>query len=235
MSVEQTRKKSKTAIRAAAIVTGSIVLGAVRTAIAETAPAETQAAKPVTGYVIATHIFDPPVDALRGAFVRNWPLSGPKLCAALAAAGDPVGSWQQSPLDAGAFECSHETRSGSGNRTASLFIIVRGKPSGEIYNVRMKAIIPDTQDGRAIGGTFIDAIVTLLTRTRWLDFQQALDPIGQLRDVTLQAFGAKLAFFREFQDNRAFNLQVELKLQTAEQIRTATVFDRARWTLPAAQ
>jgi hypothetical protein len=180
-----------------------------------------------------SHLFDTPVDALRGAFVRSWRITGPALCADLTKSGLPVGEWRQSALGAGTFECSYEIQKGGNGdpNAASFFIIIRGAPTGELDNIRIKVIMPDNADGRAIGETFIDAVVMLLTETRWLDFQTALDAIGKLQDVTQRAFGAKLSFFREFRNDRSFNLQLGLDRKTPEEIRTAIVFDKARWTL----
>ncbi|WFU08329.1 DUF6030 family protein [Rhizobium sp. CB3090] len=182
-----------------------------------------------------SHIFDPPVDPLRGAFVRSWRIMGQTLCADLSKSGLSVGEWRQSALGAGTFECSYEIQKGGNGdpNAASFFIIVRGTPTGELDNIRIKVIMPDNADGRAIGETFVDAVVLLLTETRWLDFQTALEAIGKLQDVTLEAFGAKLAFFREFRNDRSFNLQLGLERKAPEQIRTAIVFDKARWTLPS--
>ncbi|NTG45889.1 exopolysaccharide biosynthesis protein [Agrobacterium rhizogenes] len=184
----------------------------------------------------SSHILDPPVDALRGAFVRSWRISGQALCADLTKSGLPVGEWKQSVLGVGTFECSHQIQKGDfGNpNAASFFIIARGTPTGDLDNIRIKVIMPDNADGRAVGETFIDAMVMLLTETHWLDFQAALDAIGKLQDVTQEHFGAKLSFFREFQNDRNFNLQLELRRTTPEQIRTAIVFDKARWTLRSA-
>jgi hypothetical protein len=182
-----------------------------------------------------SHLFDTPLDALRGAFVRSWRITGPVLCADLTKSGLSVGEWRQSALGAGTFECSYEIQKGGNGdpNAASFFIIVRGAPTGELDNIRIKVIMPDNADGRAIGETFIDAVVLLLTETRWLDFQTALDAIGKLQDVTQKAFGAKLSFFREFRNDRSFNLQLGLERKIPEEIRTAIVFDKARWTLPS--
>ncbi|SCB30230.1 DUF6030 family protein [Rhizobium multihospitium] len=182
-----------------------------------------------------SHLLDEPVDALLSAFVRSWRISGETLCADLAKFGLPVGEWRQSELGAGTSECSYAIQKGAYGdaKAASFFIIARGKPSGEIETIRIKVIMPDNDDGKAIAGTFVDTVVLLLNETHWLDFQAALDAIGRLQDVTLQAFGAKLSFFKEFQGNNNFNLQLELRRTAPEQIRTAIVFDKARWTLPS--
>ncbi|NTJ65598.1 exopolysaccharide biosynthesis protein [Agrobacterium rhizogenes] len=182
-----------------------------------------------------SHLLDEPVDALLSAFVRSWRISGETLCADLAKFGLPVGEWRQSELGAGTSECSYAIQKGAYGdaKAASFFIIARGKPSGEIETIRIKVIMPDNDDGKAIAATFVDTVVLLLNETHWLDFQAALDAIGRLQDVTLQAFGAKLSFFKEFQANNNFNLQLELRRTAPEQIRTAIVFDKARWTLPS--
>lgn len=199
-----------------------------RSPTAGAAPAKARSEK-------TTHLFDAPVDTLLSAFVRNWRISGQALCADLVKFGLPVGEWRQSEMGTGTSECSYaiEKRAYGNANAASFFIIARGKPTGELDSIRIKVIMPDNPDGKAIGGTFVDAVVLLLNDTHWLDFQTALDAIGKLQDVTLQAFGAKLSFFKEFQSNNSFNLQLELRRTTPEQIRTATVFDKARWTLPS--
>ncbi|MDE1992306.1 MAG: exopolysaccharide biosynthesis protein [Rhizobiaceae bacterium] len=200
----------------------------------KTKPAETTAAaKPE--HATTSHLFDPPVDALRGAFLRGWRLSGPAMCANLEKSGLAVGEWKQSAFATGTSECSYQIQKGGNGEpgAASFFIIARGSAAGELDNVRIKVIMPDNANGRAIGETFVDAVVQLLTDTHWLDFEAALDSIGKLQDVTLEAFGTKLSFFREFQDNRSFNLQLTLTAKTPEQIRTAAVFDPLHWTLPS--
>ena len=182
-----------------------------------------------------SHLLDEPVDALLSAFVRSWRITGQTLCADLQSFGLSVGEWRQSELGAGTSECSYAVQKGAYGdpKAASFFIIARGKPSGEIDAIRIKVIMPDNDEGKAIAGTFVDTVVLLLNETHWLDFQAALEAIGKLQDVTLQAFGAKLAFFKEFQSNNNFNLQLELRRTSPEQLRTAIVFDKARWTLPS--
>lgn len=182
-----------------------------------------------------SHLFDAPVDELLSAFVRSWRISGQTLCADLVKFGLPVGEWRSSELGVGTSECSYAMQKGVyGNAGASsFFIIVRGKPTGEIETVRIKVLMPDNADGKAVASSFVDTVVLLLNETHWLDFQTALDAIGKLQDVTLQAFGAKLAFFKEFSANSSFNLQLELRRTGPEQQRTAIVFDKARWTLPS--
>jgi hypothetical protein len=182
-----------------------------------------------------SHLLDEPIDALLSAFVRSWRISGQTLCADLQKFGLSVGEWRQSELGAGTSECSYAVQKGAYGdpKAASFFIIARGKPSGEIDAIRIKVIMPDNDDGKAVAGTFVDTVVLLLNETHWLDFQAALETIGKLQDVTLQAFGAKLAFFKEFQSNNNFNLQLELRRTSPEQLRTAIVFDKARWTLPS--
>ncbi len=182
-----------------------------------------------------SHLLDEPVDALLSAFVRSWRISGQTLCADLQKFGLSVGEWRQSELGTGTSECSYAVQKGAYGdpKAASFFIIARGKPSGEIDTIRIKVIMPDNDDGKAVAGTFVDTVVLLLNETHWLDFQAALEAVGKLQDVTLQAFGAKLAFFKEFQSDNNFNLQLELRRTSPEQLRTAIVFDKARWTLPS--
>ena len=140
-----------------------------------------------------------------------------------------------SAFDPGTFECSYESQPTSSNQAdaASFFLIARGAPTGEISSIRIKVIIPNNDDGRAVGEKFIDTVVLLLTDSRWLDFDAALDGIGKLRNVSQEAFGARLNSSHEYQDDRRFNFILELTQKTSEQIRTATVFDKDRWTLPS--
>jgi hypothetical protein len=178
------------------------------------------------------HALDPVSPALPASFIRTWKISGEDFCARLADAGIPVGEWKPSGFDAGTFECSYETRDGEGSDAASYFIIVRGMADGELSNVRLKVILPDTPAGRDFRQKFVSAATLLVNDSQWPDFQAALVPIGRLENITLSAFGAKLSFSHEFEDVRRFNFVLDLERTTPEQRRTGDYFDRSRWLKP---
>ncbi|TCR81550.1 DUF6030 family protein [Rhizobium sp. BK376] len=175
------------------------------------------------------HAFDKAPSTMPVSFIRTWKISGEDLCAKLADAGLPVSKWKQSGFDTGTFECSYEAQNGKGDNEASFFIIVRGTETGELANVRLKVILPDTDGGRAFRDKFVNTVTTLVTESQWPDFQAALEPIGRLENVTLAAFGAKLTFSHEFEDARRFNFVLDLERTTAEQRRAGDYFDTSKW------
>jgi hypothetical protein len=192
------------------------------------APVQTQIRLP-------EHAFDMTPTKMQTSFVRTWNITGESLCAKLADAGLPVGKWKQSGFDTGTFECSYETHDGKGFDEASFFVIVRGTATGELSNVRLKVILPDTDAGRAFRDKFVSAVTMLVNESQWSDFQAALDSIGRLENVSLAAFGAKLAFSHEFEDARRFNFVLDLERTTPEQRRSASYFDTSKWLATPSQ
>ncbi len=178
---------------------------------------------------LSEHMLDEGLPAMEASFVRTWKISGEALCARLIEAGFPVGAWKQSGIDTGTFECSYETQDSKGPDAASFFVIVRGTATGEVSNVRLKVILPDTDAGRAFRDKFTGVVAMLVKESQWPDFETTLEPIGRLENVTRTAFGAKLTFSHEFEDPRRFNFVFELERATPQQRRTGNVLDSARW------
>lgn len=175
------------------------------------------------------HMFDAEHATMQASFVRSWKISGEDFCSKLVEAGLPVGKWKQSGFDKGTFECSYEKQDGKGFDAASFFVIVRGTADGELSNVRLKVILPDTEAGHAFRDKFVEAVTLLVKQSQWPDFEAALDPVGRLENVTLAAFGAKLSFSHEFEDARRFNFVFDLERTTPLQRRTAAYFDPEKW------
>lgn len=175
------------------------------------------------------HMFEVEPAATEPSFVRSWKISGEDLCSKLVEAGLPVGKWKQSGFDTGTYECSYEKQEGKGADAASFFVIVRGTAEGELSNVRLKVILPDTDAGRTFREKFVEAVTMLVKQSQWPDFEAALDPVGRLENVTLAAFGAKLTFSHEFEDARRFNLVFDLERTTPQQRRTGAYFDPDKW------
>jgi hypothetical protein len=193
-------------------------------------PAPTIRIKPKPAQIrLPQHAFDLSGPAVRESFIRMWNITGETVCARLTDAGFPVGAWKQSDLDAGTYECSYETQDATSADAASFFVIVRGTASGEISGMRIKVIIPDTEAGKALKDKFVAVVGRLVKESQWTDFNAALDPIGRLENVTLAAFGAKLTFFHEFEDNRRFNFILELERRTPEQRQSSGFFDKTKW------
>jgi hypothetical protein len=181
---------------------------------------------------VPKHAFDAVIPATAATFTRYWRISGDELCAHLTQAGLDVGPWTQSGFDAGTYECSHMLEgkpAGQPDDAASLFVIARGTPSGEVSGLRMKLIAPDTDEGRAMREKFSAVVDTLVKETQWSDFRESLDAVGRLENATQAAFGAKLTFSHEFADPRRFNFILELNRATPDERRSAAYFDREKW------
>lgn len=164
------------------------------------------------------------------ALVRRWQVSGEQLCAALAKAGLDVEAWHQGDLYSSTYECSSQTEpSGSTSQPASLFLLVRGTQTGEVSSVRMKVIIPDSDDGKSVEQKFHAATEILFRESKWAELDAALDPIARLENVKQSTFGARLVFSHEFTDPRRFNLILDLNAATPQQRLTETYFDRSKW------
>ncbi|MGO4437093.1 DUF6030 family protein [Rhizobium sp. RAF56] len=178
-----------------------------------------------------SHAFDPVTPEVSAGFARQWEISGADLCARLAEAGIAVGPWVQSGFDAGTFECSYESPPAAqvGPQAASFFIIVRGTPSGEVSNLRIKLIVPDGQAAKNIKAQFAAVLALLAKETRWDDFSAPFADAGAFRNATQTAFGAKLTFFHEYSDPQRFNFVLGLEGATPAQRRTGAYFETEKW------
>lgn len=188
------------------------------------------AVAPLTGISVHLHLFAE-LHATPSTFLRRWKVSGETICARIAQAGIPVGAWKQGDLDSATFECSYQTpvsEAATADRP-SLFVIVRGTPNGDVANVRIKAILPETPAGADLNRQFQALVRVLIEETQWSDLNGATDQIEKLENVTQTAFGAKLAFSHEFANPRRFNMILDLDKPTMDQTATAVYFDTPRW------
>jgi len=170
------------------------------------------------------------------AFLRRWKVSGKLLCSRIAEAGFAVSPWHQSDMDPATFECSYQSPASdnAAPEQPSLFFIVRGSAAGDVGNIRIKAILPETPAGDALKLKFQALFRAIVRQTQWRDMNDAADHIDRLENITQSAFGARLMFAHEFEDPKRFNLIIDLERPNEIQRTTATFFDRAKWLqLPA--
>lgn len=176
------------------------------------------------------HAFDPLEPGVSAGFARQWEISGADLCARLADAGIAVGPWAQSGFDAGTFECSYESPpQAAGQAAASFFLIVRGTPSGEISNLRIKLIVPDGEAANSIKTQFAAVLAMLAKETRWGDLAAAFADADAFKNTSQMAFGTKLTFSHEYSDPRRFNFVLGLERTTSEERRSGAYFEREKW------
>ena len=165
------------------------------------------------------------------AFLRRWQVSGEQLCSAFRKAGLDVEDWHQGNLYASTYECSAQVTAGgtSSSEPASLFLIVRGTPAGDVSSVRFKVILPATDDGRAVQKRFNRAVEILFRESKWVELDSALEQVRRLENIRQSTSGARLVFAHEFTDSRRFNLILDLSGSTSAERSTAAYFDRSKW------
>lgn len=187
------------------------------------------AVSPVVGNPVPPRIFSD-LRAAPSTFLRHWKISGETICDRLAQAGIAIGRWQQGDLDSSTFECSYETPISETTTVEqpSLFVIVRGTSVGDVVNVRIKAILPDSPAGADLNRQFQALVRVLVQETQWRDLNDAAGQIEKLQNVTQSAFGAKLVFSHEFANPRRFNLILDLDKPTKDQAATAAYFDTSK-------
>lgn len=205
--------------------------------IAPPAPAAPAAVitEPTVGKLVSQHLIAG-LPGMPGEFLRRWNVSGTHLCEKIAEAGFTASRWHQSDLDASTSECSYETpvADNTASEQPSLFVIVRGSPSGDIGNIRIKAILPETEAGNALKLRFQALFRTIARRTEWRELTDAEVRIDRLDDVNQTTFGTRLFFGHEFENPRRFNLIIDLERPSAKKNMTVTFFDRSKWLpLPA--
>jgi Family of unknown function (DUF6030) len=191
---------------------------------------------PAVGKPVPPRMFSN-LQAVPSTFLRHWKISGETVCDRLGQAGIAIGRWKQGDLDSSTFECSYETPISETaiSEQPSLFVIVRGTSDGDVANVRIKAILPDTPAGADLNRQFQALVRVLVQETQWHDLDDAVAQIEKLQNVTQSAFGAKLVFSHEFANPRRFNLILDLDKPTRDQIATAAFFDTSkRFSLPEA-
>jgi hypothetical protein len=172
-----------------------------------------------------------------GSFVRTWRPSGEALCAKIAAAGLPVGSWQPATTWGGVFQCSNIPAAGYDDASdePSLFVTIRGNSSRRVSDIRIKAVIPFNPAGMAVRDRFLAVVSTLIEQSGWLDLKNSFASVSRLENVAQPAFGAKLTFFHQYNNIRHCTLLLDLQNQTPEQRLAMNYFEKAKWLpLPAA-
>lgn len=187
------------------------------------------AVAPFVGKPVSRQFFAD-MQAAPARFLRHWKISGETVCNQIAQAGFAVGPWHQGDLDNSTFECSYQTpfSETAASEQPSLFVIVRGTSDGDIANLRVKAILPDTQAGNKLKQQFQTLVRVLVQETQWRDFDDAADQIDKLQNVTQSTFGAKLVFSHEFANPRRFNLILDLEAPAQDQAAAVAYFDTTK-------
>jgi hypothetical protein len=192
-------------------------------------PTRPIAVRPAVGKLAPQRFFSD-LQAVPGVFLRHWKIAGEDICSRITEAGIAVSKWGKGGLDNETFECSYQTpvSETSTSEQPSLFVIVRGAPKGDIGNVRIKAILPETPAGNELQKKLQVLVRVLIEETQWRDLSDAANQIDELQNVTKSAFGARLVFSHEFGDPRRFNLILDLDSATAHQRAAAAYFDRSK-------
>lgn len=187
------------------------------------------AVRPSVGKLAPQRFFSD-LQAGPGVFRRHWKIAGNDICSRIAEAGIAVSKWGKGGLGDATFECSYQTpvSETSTSEQPSLFLIVRGAPKGDIGNVRIKAILPETPAGKELQKKLQVLVRVLIEETQWRDLSDAANQIDELQNVTKSAFGARLAFSHEFADPRRFNLILDLDSSAADQRAASVYFDRSK-------
>lgn len=162
-----------------------------------------------------------PEPNVASALRRIWQMSGPDMCHALRAAGIGMSEWKAAAIGGPLYECSYERiyRKDGDRILSSLFVIVRGDATGRITSMRAKLVDPPQRAGGGLDPALVSIFETMLTQSRWGDFDAQLEAIRSLRDVRKEGFGAAMSFTREFDDSRNFNFLLTLKAVTPAQKR----------------
>ncbi|QXC50975.1 hypothetical protein KHC17_10605 [Agrobacterium salinitolerans] len=174
----------------------------------------------------------------RASFARDFVVSGKELCDRITAAGfsNPQG-WHASPVNIRNFECMADLAAGNASdpaERASLFLEIRGKASGQIRSIRMKAVAPKTPDGAAVLTKLDEAVAMIIGQTRWADLADMLEPARRMQPYQAQHFGISVSIKPEPTAPHRLNVILLASEQSPGLKLTRSFFDRDRWLSPAA-
>lgn len=174
----------------------------------------------------------------RASFARDFVVSGKELCDRITAAGfsNPQG-WHASPVNIRNFECMADLAAGNASdpaERASLFLEIRGKASGQIRSIRMKAVAPKTPDGAAVLTKPDEAVAMIIGQTRWADLADMLEPARRMQPYQAQHFGISVSIKPEPTAPHRLNVILLASEQSPGLKLTRSFFDRDRWLSPAA-
>lgn len=174
----------------------------------------------------------------RGAFARDFIVSGKDLCDRFTAEGfsNPQG-WHAAPVNIRNFECMADLVLVSNNGTseaASLFLEIRGEASGAVRSIRVKAVAPQTADGTAIRAKLGEALSLIIEQTRWADLAAMLEPARALQPYQAQHFGISVSVKPEASAPHRLNVIFLATEQSPGLKLTREFFDSERWMRPAA-
>ncbi len=188
----------------------------------EAKPAAPPPAPPAKTIALNPRLWQEPEPNVATALRRIWQMTGPDMCRALRKAGIEVSEWKPAAIGAELNECSYEKiyRKEGERTTSSLFVMVRGDKAGRITSMRAKLVDPPRKNGGELDPALVSLFETMLSQSRWGDFEEQLKAIRGLRDVRKEGFGAAMSFTREFDNDRNFNFLLTLKAVTPDQKRT---------------
>ncbi|MDH0910480.1 DUF6030 family protein [Rhizobium pusense] len=156
----------------------------------------------------------------RTPFARDFVVSGRDLCDRLTTEVfvNPQ-DWHASPVDIHRFECMADITEGNPADPAgraSLFLEIRGKASGKIKSIRMKAVAPPTPDGVIISARLDAALAIIIEQTRWADLVAMREPARRMQAYQAQHFGISVSIKPEQTAPHRLNVILLANDQTPE-------------------
>lgn len=145
--------------------------------------------------------------------VSNFSLkSAQDICKFLEDGGFKVDPWKRSRMDEALSECSAEKAYGELAiglpPRASVYILIRGKESGETSSLRMKLVAPIDDDGKAAYFAFKKSFNQIADFAGWTELDDIKRAIVTLADKVIDKVDISASFIREKTNLDAYNLIV---------------------------
>jgi hypothetical protein len=138
-------------------------------------------------------------------FRREWHVSGPALCEAMAQAGLSVTKWRAASLRSLSYECNFlriSQRDGF-RPLKSVFLRVSGNARGEISGIRGMVLVPTMTPDSEVRADITRLFETIMAQTGWVDMRSVLPSMIDLKDVDFDQFGARFHFAKVQSDEEA--------------------------------
>ncbi|WP_064695390.1 DUF6030 family protein [Rhizobium aegyptiacum] len=177
------------------------------------------------------HLTELPKLELTSQFLRMWLVSGSNICGALRDAGIEMSEWKAASMRNRNYECYFQRiyERDEVRPISSTFVRVRGNENGDILEIQAKVVGPKTDAQGRLSPAVLRIFEIIVKQACWPDFEDALTPIQNLRDVEYERFGAYLSFTRDAGSENNFNFALGVKATSGSQIRTRTYFSTDRW------
>ncbi|MCV3766790.1 DUF6030 family protein [Rhizobium sp. TRM95796] len=172
------------------------------------------------------------------AFLRRLTIDGKALCQGFSDAGFAMSGWAPGVFTSKTYECWGEQvfgADGPPDKQSSFFLMVKGRPDGELLSARVKFIFTTPEMRARMTKEAARMLALLAEKTRWGDLADHARDINALKPFSLDAFGLRVKFSNEFSGPGRYNLVVSRDgaLTEAEK-RTRRFFDRTVYLpLPA--